>query len=171
MDIVLDTNILSDLLVQYFSTDFHRSSKFYASQFISEATAREINLRVKWHSEEVDHFGDNVGAAGLVIASTFAFVEIARQFDEISAGRYSLDQFRTFIEQPPNWFFAAAVDTTLARYLCQVPAYVRLAHGGYEPMEVADAIHVATALSRDRTLLAATDKRIRQVSSLADLLV
>ena len=103
---------------------------------------------------------------GLIIASTFAFVEIARKFQDIVRDRFTRDQFAAFIEQPPNWFFIASVDTALLPYLVQLPSNVRLPNGTLAPLELADSIHLATAMSRDAYLIATIDKPMKQVDLL-----
>ena len=56
----------------------------------------------------------------IVIASSFAFIEIGRKFDIISDGKYTIEKFRAFIESPPEWFQIASVDESLFIYYSQL---------------------------------------------------
>jgi hypothetical protein len=117
---------------------------------------RKLNNIIKWSA------GEDVTYSGVVVCSTLAFVEIARKFDEISAKRFTMDQFASFIDQPPEWFIIAALDRNLFRDLSSLPGKVVLPNGKETPIEWADAIHMATALSRDEPwLLAVTDSKIQ----------
>jgi len=169
-DIILDTNILADLLAQYYDSAFSKRGLFDNYRTLNKDLVREINKIVAWHTEN-DWGDDLLDPTGLVIASTFAFVEIARKFQEIAEDRFTLDQFAAFIDQPPEWFFISSVDAILLPYLTHLPAEVKLSNGGTKPMELADAIHLATAMSRDEYLIAATDERMRQVSFLSERFV
>lgn len=167
-DLVLDTNILSELLSQYFVGN--RRGSFFkvdVNGSINQEKARVINNIILWHeSDDID-----AEYPGLIIASSFGFVEIGRKFEEISHGDYSIEQFAAFIEQPPQWFFIATVELNLFHYLKNIPPYVEVS-GRQKPVEWADAIHVATGMSRDSNwLLAATDERIKAIPFIADKII
>lgn len=86
--------------------------------------------------------------------------------------RFSVEQFAVFIDSHPEWFVIASLDSTLFLHLCRIPREIALAGGGIKPVEWADAIHIATALSRDEPwLLAATDERIKAINYLADKVI
>lgn len=171
-DIVLDTNILSDVVAQYFAQPYPAALTIQKSSHISPNLARELNRRIRWFSEEWLAYEESDSSPGLIVASVLGFVEIARKFREIANGRFEEDEFRSFISQPPKWFLIASVDATLVRYLCRVPSYVKVDHSHtLVPVEVADALHVATALSRDDALVAATDSRIRAMTSLKNRII
>jgi predicted nucleic acid-binding protein len=102
----------------------------------------------------------------LVVASTFAFLEIARKFVEVSGNRFTIEQFSGFIDQPPEWFWVAPLDESLFLELLRIPPYVTMPGGQLKNIEWADAIHLATALSRENCLLATTDSRLKQLSIL-----
>ncbi len=167
-DVILDTNILVDLLAQYYGTEFLNSTLFKSAGLLNEEIVREINRVIRWHNEP-----DSVQyPGGLIIASSFAFVEIARKFDDISKDWFTLHQFAAFINQPPEWFFISAVDRILFHHLSELPAEVTLTSGRTQPLEWPDAIHVATALSRDEPwFLAVTDSRIKAIAILRDKII
>jgi len=165
-DIVVDTNILSEILFQYFKHDVKRRGYFEPSGNLTKNVVRKINLIIKYHSELI--FDDEY-YPGLLIASTFAFVEIARKFDDISQGVYSIAQFAAFIESPPEWFRISPLDFDILSYLNNLPINVKGNDGA--PLELADAIHVATALSRENFFMVATDKTITALEVLKDKLL
>jgi hypothetical protein len=99
-------------------------------------------------------------------------VEIARQFDLIVDGRFTIEQFAAFIEQSPDWFVISTLDTTLFPHLSKIPPEVKLANDTVKPIEWIDAVHVATAMSRDEPwLLAVTDSRIKEINFLKDKII
>jgi hypothetical protein len=165
-DIVVDTNILSEILIQYFRNDAKRTGYIAPYGNLSRNITRALNRIIKYHSEDI--FDDEF-SPGLVIASTFAFVEIARKFNELSLGEYSISQFAAFIESPPEWFRISPLDTDLLPFLYQLPINVRGNDGA--PLELADAVHVATALSREEFWMIATDKTIVALEILRDKLL
>ncbi len=152
-DIILDTNVLADLLAQYYELPFLEKGVFRSYKTLNSKLVKEINKTISLHT-------------GLIIASTFAFVEIARQFQKVSQDRFTVDQFAAFIDQPPDWFFISSVDVAILPHLAHLPSEIRLPNGKVEAMELADAIHLATAMSRDNCLIAATDGRMLQVTFL-----
>jgi hypothetical protein len=167
VDIVLDTDILADLLTQYYENDLQFNGYFESKERLNQNLVRKLNTILRWYYEE-----DDGSYPGLIVASSLAFVEIARKFDEIINQRITLEQFAVFIEQPPEWFLISAVDNTLLPYLCNLPREISLPNGDVKPIEWADAIHIATAMSRDEPwLLAVTDASIKAVEILKDKVV
>jgi predicted nucleic acid-binding protein len=158
-DIVLDTNILSEFLFQYFKV-FPEYKRFKPLGRMTKRTAGEINSIVRSYKR-----------VNLVVASTFAFLEISRQFENIVKKRFKLEQFSAFVDQPPEWFLVAPVDSSLFLHLAQIPAEVTMPGGNVKRIEWADAIHLATALSREKCLLATTDRRIKQVKMFEDYII
>jgi predicted nucleic acid-binding protein len=152
-DIVLDTMILSEFLAQYFDHP-DKNGYFKAIDPISPQMARIINSIIKSHKD----IGINY-----IVASTFAFVEIARKFNEIADSRFDLEKFNAFVNEPPEWFIIQPVDTSLFLYLARIPAEVMMQDKNPKNIEWADAIHLATAMSRERCLLATTDSLIKQI--------
>jgi len=169
-DILLDTNVLGDLLAFYYNEEYRRTREFRPYRTLTLDRVRRLNHVLHWHSE--DEWDDSTeSAAGLVVASTFAFVEISRQFDRISRDRFSIDQFRAFLNQPPPWFLISALDETVLPMLLSLPTQVSLANGKDKPLELADALHIATALSRDDCLIAVTDGTLKAISFISNRLV
>ena len=157
-DIIIDTNILADLLAQYFGNEIRNYGKFTPKGFLNPDLVRQLNNIIKWALEEDIYY------SGMVVSSSLAFVELARKFEEISANRFTIHQFASFIDQPPEWFVIAPVDKYLFHHLSRIPGNVFLPSGKVKPIEWADAIHMATALSRDEPrLLAITDAIMKEV--------
>lgn len=155
-DIIIDTNIPAELLSQYYGDEIQREGSFISKGFLNEQLVRRMNRIIKWVFSDDDEF-----PPGYVVCSTLAFVEIARKFDEISVNRFTIQQMAAFIEQPPEWFIISSIDGSLFKYLNYLPGGVIL-NGQEAPIEWADAIHMATALSRDEPwLLAVTDSRMQ----------
>jgi len=159
-DIVLDTSILSEFLAQYFQqrqkNGHFTANHVEASTLLNQRVVKEIRGIIKSYDNMSNH---------LVVASTFAFLEIARKFAEVSANRYSIEQFSGFIDQPPEWFLVAPLDESLFLDLLRIPPYVTMPGGQLKNIEWADAIHLATALSRENCLLATTDSRLKQINA------
>jgi len=154
-DIVLDTNVLADFIASYYKFEINVSGSFEEYKTISRFFAEKLNLI----NSNYKNYG--VLQDGVIIASTFAFVEIARQFEKIANKRFSIIQFRAFIESPPDWFIIYSLNEELFAYLNLLPSYVVMPGGNSLTLEWADTIHVATALSRDEIcLLATTDGRL-----------
>lgn len=152
-DIVLDTMILSEFLAQYFDhTD--KNGYFKAIGHLTPGRVKVINSIIKSHKDT---------GVNYIIASTFAFVEIARQFNEIAGNRFNLEKFSAFVDEPPEWFIIQPVDSSLFLYLTRIPAEVMMHDKNPKTIEWADAIHLATAMSRERCLFATTDSRIKQI--------
>ncbi|MBV7330950.1 hypothetical protein KFU94_22460 [Chloroflexi bacterium TSY] len=146
-DILLDTNVLADLLSIFFSENYRASRRFQPYQTISRELARRINQIVLWHDD--NGYDGEDSPQGLIISSSFAFVEIARQFQAIANDRFTLAQFQSFIAQPPPWFFISALDESILKHLSYLPGEVIIPNGRVKSIELADALHIATALSRD----------------------
>jgi predicted nucleic acid-binding protein len=162
-DIVLDTDILVDFLSQYFG-DFRETKCFSPFNNMNSERVRIINEIIKAHEQ---HRKDR----SYIFASTFAFVEISRKFDKIVDSRFNVEQFGAFIDQPPEWFLISPVESSLFLQLLNIPARVKMPAGKFENIEWADAIHLATAMSRENCFLATTDLRIRQVPIFKDNII
>lgn len=160
-DIVLDTNLLSDFIASFYLFDIRGYGNFQGHQNLKEIHVTRFNDILNNYRSY--HTLDR----GLVIASTFAFVEIARKFDRISNGRFSEVQFKAFIDSPPDWFVIETMNNELFPFLQKLPSTITMPNGVMEPIEWADAIHVATALARNETcLVAVTDSRILQIQEI-----
>jgi hypothetical protein len=127
---------------------------------LSEDAARSINAIVGSFTREEP-------ARDLVIASTLAFVELARKWDRLAGGRFQPYQLHAFLAAPPGWFTIDPVDEDLVEFFFRLPASVLMGSGRQESIEWTDAVHAATALSHDtppmRCLLAVEDQRIRRI--------
>ncbi len=160
-DIVLDSHILADFLAQYFGPTDRGQQPFQSEGQLSSDLARRIN-------SVVDRYMSYDVVTTVVVASTLAFVEIVRQWDEIVQDQFQPHQVAAFLEQPPDWFSVAPVDEDLVEFFCDVPADVSMPDGTTKPVEWADAVHVATVFSRGEVCLFATsDYPLRQIVSLS----
>jgi predicted nucleic acid-binding protein len=170
-DIILDTKILADFLAQFFGTAQRGHAYFSEQDTITRELARKINQIVRWHNENLI-IVDEEKYPGKIVASTFAFVEIARKWSDISSDRFTIEQMASFIEQPPEWFVIESVDENLILAFSDVPADVSMKHGKVRSLEWADAVHIATALGRgDNSLLAVADREMQQVDVLQTRLI
>lgn len=172
-DVVLDTNVLADFLAQFFGAAQRGRTSFVEQDTISRELARKINQIVRWYgwnSNVVDD--DEEQYPGKVVASAFAFVEIARKWADIVRDRFTVEQMASFVEQPPEWFVIEPVDENLVLAFCDIPTDVLTTHGQIRSLEWPDAVHIATAFGRgDDSLLAVTDVQIRRVAILQGRLV
>ncbi len=169
-DVLLDTNLLSDLLAVFYSDAFRTKRLFYPYQTLTSKIVRELNRIVRWHDERLWNETEEL-PGGLVVASTFAFVEIARQFDKISNHRFSVVQMKAFIDQPPAWFFITSLDETILPHLAHLPTIVQMRNGNQRSVELADSLHIATALSRDHCLIATTDAVLKAIDMITPRLL
>ncbi len=145
----IDTCILADILIQY--NALYPSLPLKCSRFIGPNMLVEINRAVV-----------SMGDMGMLLTSTFAFIELMNKFNEIfrdtNIKHFSLSNF---IKQPPAWITIEDVSEITSLYLCDVP----VATPSGEPVSGDDAIHVATALSRGEKLsFCTTDTRLSQLS-------
>jgi hypothetical protein len=159
-DIVLDSGTLADFLAQYFGPAERGQQPFQSGGRLSPDLARQLNsILTRYTAYQT--------VTTVVVASTLAFVEIVRQWDQIVQDRFQPHQVAAFLEQPPDWFSVAPVDEDLIEFFCDVPAHVSMPDGIIRPVEWTDAVHAATVFSRDETCLFATsDLRLRQIVSL-----
>lgn len=153
-DLVLDTGALADVLAQYFQAEDRTTPQFQTSRFLPPETARQINRIVRGDGRYV------------VAASAMAFVELVRKWDEIVNGRFEPHQLAALLQEPPDWFSVEPVDEDLIPLFGQVPPEVPMPDGSVQPIEWPDAVHVATALSREEGSLVTSDRRLLQVMTL-----
>lgn len=148
MDIVLDSNYLTEFLTQYFDDNIANRGhgRFLPQGLISRELARKFN-NIMMTSEEL--------LSDLVIASALAFVEIARNWEELVQNRFTIEQLHTFVYQPPIWFDIAPIDNDLLPSFVDVPAVVKIG-SKLEPIEWTDGVHMATVLSRGEAANSAT---------------
>jgi predicted nucleic acid-binding protein len=157
-DIVCDTNILADLLIQYFR-NINSFPLFKESEKINKRLCIRLNKIVE--SEDRKAY---------IIASTFAFVELARKFNSIFNNSITLYQFRAFIDQPPDWFLIQNLDHNYFPEMLSIPENVIL-NDELKVIEWADALHVATALRREHFIFATTDLRLKNLPLIKDNII
>jgi predicted nucleic acid-binding protein len=158
-DLILEANTLPDFLAQYFGQADRGNRPFVAQGLLCADTARRINRICN------DHEGGY--GRGVVVASVLAFVEMARKWDQMTRGAFAPYRVSAFLAQPPEWFDVAPMDDDLLEDFLDVPASVEMPNGETRPIEMYDAIHVATAFSRGgESRLVPSDRRIRQVPRL-----
>jgi len=165
-DIVLDTNILAEFLDQYFNNTERGKKPFHVQQKFTKRLTTTINKITCRYFQNYDL------SSGIIIASSFAFIEIGRKWVEISEGKFTIFQLAAFIEQPPEWFSIAPVDEDLLEFFFYLPSEIYLADNIAKPIEWTDAVHAATTLSRgDECLLATTDQRLKKIDILKNRLI
>ncbi len=159
MEVILDSDYLAEFLMQYFDNDLANrgNGRFQTNGLISHDLARKLN-NIMILSRE--------GISNLVITSAFAFIEIARKWDSLAEGMFTVDQLHAFIYEPPPWFSIAPVDYDLLPSFIDVPIVVEV-NSKVETIEWTDAVHMATVISRgllptDATM-ATSDRRLKAI--------
>lgn len=158
-DIVLDANVLDEFLAQYFGASNRGTSNFQTQGRLGKEAVYHIN-RIR-----TDHECGRL--RDVVVASVLSFVELARAWRKIDSERLKSHQVAAFLQQPPEWFSLAPLDEDLVELLLEVPATVVIS-GRIQMIELFDAIHVATALSRGTaSLLITSDQRLIAIPGLS----
>jgi len=158
-DLVVDTHVFVDIIEQYYTNGISQGGHFAIKNFINKSISIKLNqINNNYLIEEDFRFG-------IVVTSIFSFVEISRQFETISHGRFSLIQFRAFLDEKPDWLYIDPLSFSLSKYLFIVPKSVLLGNEE-KAIELPDAIHCATYYSRESALLATNDSRIRQIQNI-----
>ncbi len=168
IEVVLDTNILAEFLAQYYDIEKGNrgEGKFICQGRLSEELTRRINKIVRQYQSTRDP-----SYSGLVISSTFAFIELGRKFDEISANRFDIIKVRDFLSNHPEWFSIAPVDLELMPFFIEIPKFVDV-NSHLVPMEWTDAVHAATTLSRgDHSYIATSDTKIKAINALQNRII
>ena len=148
-DLVLDTGPLADLLAQYFDAEDRNVPEFSGNRFLSREIARQINRIVRSDGRYV------------VTASTFAFVEVVRKWDEIVEGRFRPEQLAAFLDDPPDWFSVEPLDEDLIPSFGQVQWQVLDSNGSLRTLEWPDVVHLATVASRESARLVSSDRELQ----------
>jgi hypothetical protein len=173
-DLVLDTCVIGDFLSQYFSpASADRGRKYFSKEgLFSKPLADHVNrILDSYRRYSLGAEIESPFSGGIVVVSTFAFVELCRNWARIVNGRFSIDQLHAFLLQPPEWFNLAPVDETLLPYYADIPTHVYL-KGELVAIEWCDAIHAATADSRGTdTLLATEDQRLKCIPHLRSRII
>lgn len=135
--LLVDTCVLSDIIRQY-----NPLSPYSA---LSEGTNLKKNMLRMVNSVICDEDGRN----GIIVTSTFAFLELINKFDkifelEIKERKISLARIIATIQQPPSWLIIDDMAIETAKNFCNVPNTI----GSGEHISSDDAVHIATALQR-----------------------
>ena len=148
-DIVVDTHILVDIIAQF---DPQKSLfRLYHNEVLNPELTQRLNQLI-FHDGEI----------GLIVASSFALMEIVNKFDEIASGKFKTERFYSFINQPPQWFLVEEISKNLAFELIKVS---KTTPNGFN-VENADALHVSTCYVRgNNTRLATNDETILDLCS------
>jgi predicted nucleic acid-binding protein len=155
-DLVLDVGSLADLLWQSFQSGDYTRPIFFPSRFLSSERVRQLNRIVLTEGQY------------LVAASVVAFVELARKWDDIVASRFAPYQLAAFLQAPPVWFSVEPLDESVLPAFLLIPSSVRMPDGRVLSIEWIDAIHLATARSRERAILVTSDTRLQQLEMPGD---
>jgi hypothetical protein len=144
----VDTCILSDILIQY--NPLYSSRPLKTSKFLRPNMLNEIN-------NAIESSGDN----GMIITSSFAFIELINKFNEIfTDGHIQPYTIHNFIKQPPLWITIEDLNDKISWYIGEVPQNTPK----MEPISGDDAIHLATAISRGEPItFCTTDTRMNQL--------
>jgi hypothetical protein len=139
IECVIDTHVLSDLLIQYNSGK--PNEPVIESFFLTKKIRQILNRCIV-----------SDGFDGVVVASTFAFIEILNQFSLISKNQFSISKIVGLLNQPPEWFIIEPFSIETTKKLIEIPKFNLRG----EKIELADAIHVATAMQRGPNSILAT---------------
>lgn len=144
----VDTCILSDILIQY--NPLQPLQPLAISKFLKPHMLREINRAIMSSGDE-----------GMIITSSFAFIELVNKFNDIFQGtNIRPHSLANFIKQPPLWITIEDVGNDTSWNLCAVQQYTP----AMEPISGDDAIHIATAISRGEPItFCTTDAKIIQL--------
>lgn len=179
-DIVLDSNVLIDFLIQYYQNRWREKKYFGGTRAIEIASARRLN---KFAAERINALirqYEDSGASALIIVSALAFVEIGSHAEEMIKGEspaIEINDFRrflsAFVDSPPEWFHIAPLDDSLFESLLAIPGKVELNPGDWKNIEWADSLHLATWKLRESAYFATCDRRLQklQVEGLAENII
>src|SRR4051812_8902792 len=113
-DIVADTHILVDIIHQYYKNDIIKGGEFEDKGFLTKSVALKLNqINRNYIYEEDFRFG-------ILVTSVFSFVEIIRQFALISANKFTVSQFRAFIDEKPVWMSIEPLSLDINQFLIEV---------------------------------------------------
>lgn len=148
IECVIDTHVLADLLTQYSSRN--RTKLLNESSFLTKNILKKINDCIV-----------SDGFTGTISASSFAFIEIINQFETVSKNQFKLSKVIGILTQPPDWFITEPFTIETITFLTKIPKYNLKGNA----IELADAIHVATAMQRGpNTYLATHDGILKDIN-------
>lgn len=158
-DIVLDTHILAEVISQYFEREINKEQNlFVENEKLNANLCKELNSVLKnyWYAN----------VENVIVTSSFSFVEIVRQFDNVFNARIDKSKFKAFLVNTPEWMLVESLNDYVNSLFAEVPASVTMPNGEEKPIEWPDAVHVATYFSRDKALLATNDARLRAIPNI-----
>lgn len=148
IECTVDTHILAEILMQYNSA--LPFLPLIETEILQSGIVRKLNTCIC-----------SEGVEGIIASSAFAFIEIINQFDTVSRNGFSISKLLAFIQQPPDWFIVEPYNLETNYHLIKVPKINTIG----ENVELADAIHVATALQRGpNTMLLSLDGVLSRIN-------
>lgn len=145
----IDTCILADILKQY--QPINPNNPLIPSTFLKTNILKEINIAI-----------ESEGYEGMLITSSFSFIELINKFNDIFKN-CNIESYKisNFLRQPPVWITIEELNENITSYLCEVP--ISNSHG--HAISGDDAIHVATAISRqEKITFCTTDLRLANLN-------
>ena len=144
----VDTCVLGDILKQY--DGLNSSKALVGSKFLKPSIKKILNIAI-----------ESDGDYGMIFTSSFSFVELINKFTEIfKESSFSIDKLNAFLKQPPGWITIEDMGEELTNWLRLVP--LMTTEG--EAISGDDAIHIATAMSRqDEIIFCTSDLRLAQL--------
>lgn len=139
IECTVDTHVLAEILMQYSTSKPNLTLE--RTDILTEKILKIVNTCI-----------ESNGFSGVVVASTFAFIEIVNKFKAVSKGKFNLSILIAVLNQPPDWFVIEPYSSDTVKKLIKVPKY----NLSQESVEMADAIHVATAMQRGPNTYLAT---------------
>ncbi len=155
-DLVLDVGPLADFLAQYFNAEDRSCPRFAPTASLTHDVSRRMTTIASFDGPYI------------VVTSAVAIVELVRQWDEITEGRFQPYQLAALLDAPPDWFSIDPLDEELLPFIRLVPSEVIMPNGELKQIEWTDAVHVATKLARDNSELVTTDHRLWRVLDILD---
>jgi len=172
--VVLDTVVVGDFLAQFFdrAAANRGAGRFVSAGWITRELARRMNRVLDVYQSDISGMGAQSDSGSSIIMSSFAFVELVRKWHDIVEARFEMLEFRAFLEQPPEWIVIDPLDEDLTPAMLEVPSHVLDDGGNWLSIEWADAVHVATTLSRgENAILATSDAKLMLVPQLEDRVI
>lgn len=143
IECIIDTHVLADLLMQYSSGK--PNLPLIESEFITPNILEKLNSCI-----------ESDGFEGIVVTSSFSFIEVINRFQVVSKGLFDLPKVVGILKQPPNWFIIEPYSINTVYFLVLIPKY----NLDGKSVELADAIHIATAMQRGPNTFIATHDKI-----------
>ena len=161
--LLVDTCVLADIMRQY--NPLSQYSELSEKVYLKKNMLRMINSVIS----------DKDGQTGIIVTSTFAFLELINKYDkifelEIEERKISLARIIATIKQPPSWLVIDDMDIDTAKNFCNVPNSIESG----EHISSDDAVHIATALQRGYDVYLLTSDhvlkalRINHITVIAD---